>query len=113
MGHGEQLGWRTEDSWEGWLGEAEQHCGHPAKRVPTPQVVEVLHSGKKTPAQMHPSFTLLPAQGRAAHYCTSGGGKPSQTIGMRTFHDMHGSDGQMGPLQSPRQPCCEPAHPTQ
>lgn len=79
MGHREQLGWRMEEHWAGWLGEAKQLCRHRAKLVPTPQPLRFALR-KENPS---PDASLL-AQGWAAR-CISGGEKPSKTIGMRTF----------------------------
>lgn len=83
LGHREQLGWRTHERWEGWLGEAEQHCRHRAKLVPTPQCLRFALR-KENPSPDAPLLHPPAAQGWAAH-CIRGEEKPSKTIGMRTF----------------------------
>lgn len=88
---GQLVGWDTGSSWGGGrrsTGRGSwERLSSTADTVPSwspPQRVWGLHLGKKTPAQMHPCFTRLPAQGWAAR-CISRGEKPSKTIGMRTF----------------------------
>lgn len=108
MGHGEQLGWGTEERWEGRLGEAERHCRHHAKLVPTPQRLRFALR-KENPDPDAP-FLHPPA-------CTGPGcslrqrrRKTLRNHRDEDFHDVRGPDGQMGPLRPPHQPCRKPAH---
>lgn len=97
MGHREQLGWRTEEHGEGQLGEAEQHCRHRAKLVPTPEGLGFT-LGKENPS---PDAPLLHPPACTGLGCSlhQQRRKTFQNRRDEDFHDVRRSDGQMGPLQ--------------